>query len=97
MDERTRCGCNYSLAVICGLFTGIGVALYLAQDRCLDGGGRVSNAAWSCEGISGAASSLWELVTPGITAVVVFAGILVFLAVAAFGRRWLFRYGKHHG
>jgi hypothetical protein len=24
-------------------------------------------------------------------------GILVYIAVAILGRRWLFRYGKHHG
>jgi len=97
MDRDTKCGCNHSLAVICGTFASIAVALLLAEDRCLDRGGRVSDTAWSCEGVSGAVSSLWGLVTPGIVAVMVFVGVLVYFAVAVFGRRWLFRYGKHHG
>ena len=97
IDRGAKCGCNHSLAVICGTFASIAVALFLAEDRCLDAGGRVSDTAWSCEAASGAVSLLWGLVTPGIVAVMTFVGILVYVAVAVLGRRWLFRYGKHHG
>jgi hypothetical protein len=97
METGTKCGCNHSLAVICGFFASIAVALFLAEDRCLDSGGKVSDAAWICEGASGAVSSLWGLVTPGILAVAVFVGIPVYFVVAVLGRRWLFRYGKHRG
>jgi hypothetical protein len=86
-----NCGCTRSLGVICGVFAGIGVALFLAEDRCLDAGGRVSDTAWSCEAASGAVSSLWAFATPGIIAVAVFVGIPVYFAVTALGRRWLFR------
>jgi hypothetical protein len=96
METGTKCGCNHSLAVICGFFTSMAVALFLAEDRCLDSGGKVSDAAWTCESASGAVSLLWGLVTPGILAVAVFVGILVYIAAAILGRRWLFRYGKHH-
>jgi hypothetical protein len=97
METGTKCGCNHSVAVICGIFVGIAVALFLAEDRCLDAGGRLSDTAWTCEVASGAISSLWEWVTPGIIAVAVSVGIPVYLAVTVFGRRWIFRYGKHHG
>ena len=97
MEYGTKCGCNHSLAVSCGTFAGLLVALLLSEDRCLDAGGRLSDTAWTCEAASGAISSLWGWVTPGILAVAVVVGILVYFAVAAFGRRWLFRYGKHHG
>jgi hypothetical protein len=91
----TKCGCNHSLAVICGTFASIAVALFLAEGNCLDRGGRVSDTAWSCEGAAGAVTSLWGLVTPGIVALMVPVGVLVYFAVALLGRRWLFRYGKH--
>ena len=97
MHRDAKCGCNHSLAVICGAFAGMAVGLFLAEDVCLDRGGRVSDSAWSCEGLSGAASSLWGLVTPGIVAAMVVAGVLVYFAVAAAGRRWLFRYGRQQG
>lgn len=97
METGAKCGCNHSLAIICGIFSSVAVALFLAEDRCLDAGGRVSDASWSCEVASGAVSSLWGLVTPGIAAVAALAGIPVYLAVFVLGRRWLFRYGKNHG
>jgi hypothetical protein len=97
MKVAAKCGCNHSLAVICGVFAGIAVALFLAGNRCLDAGGRLSDTAWTCEAAPGAVSSLWSLMTPGIVAVTVFVGIAVYFAVIAIGRRWLFRYGKHHG
>jgi presenilin-like A22 family membrane protease len=94
METGARCGCNHSLAVICGVFAGIAVALFLAEDRCLDAGGRVSDTAWSCQPASGAVSSLWGLVTPGVAAVAILVGIAVYFAASVFGRRWLFRYGN---
>jgi hypothetical protein len=94
METGTKCGCNHSLAVICGAFAGMAVALFLAEDRCLDAGGRVSGAAWSCQDASGAVGSLWSLVTPGVAAAAVVVGIAVYLAASALGRRWLFRYGN---
>lgn len=94
METGTRCACNYSLAVICGVFAGVAVVLYLAGLRCLDAGGRLSDTAWTCEIAPGAIRSLWGLVTPGIIAVGVVIGALVYFVVAALGRRWLFRYGK---
>jgi hypothetical protein len=86
-----QCGCTRSLGVICAVFAGIAVALFLAEDRCLDAGGRVSDTAWSCETVSGAVSSLWAFATPGVIAVAVFVGIPVYFVVTALGRRWLFR------
>jgi len=97
MESGTQCACNHSLAVICGTFVGLLVALLLAEDRCLDAGGRLSDTAWTCEVASGATSSLWGWVTPGVIAVAVFASISVYFAVSVLGRRWIFRYGKHHG
>ena len=94
METGTKCGCNHSLALICGAFASMAVALFLAEDRCLEGGGRLSDAAWSCRDASGAVGSLWGLVTPGTAAVAVVVGIAVYLAASALGRRWLFRYGK---
>ena len=96
METRTKCGCNHSLAVICGIFVGGAVALFLAGDRCLDTGGRLSDTAWTCEVASGAISSLWGMVTPGIIVVAVLVGIPVYLAVTVFARRCIFRYGKDH-
>ena len=97
MDSGTKCGCNRSFGVICGIFAGIGVALLLAQSRCLDIGGRLSDTAWTCEASPGAVSSLWVLVSPGIVMVAVLGGVAVYFGVSAFARRWLFKYGKHHG
>ncbi len=94
METGTKCGCNYSLAAICGIFGGGAVALFLAEDRCLDAGGRLSDAAWTCELASAAITSVWTLVTPGIAAAAVLAGIPVYFAMTFIGRRWLFRYGK---
>lgn len=97
METGTKCGCNHSLAVICGIFAGVAVALFLAEDRCLDAGGRLSDTAWTCELASGAISSLWGWVTPGIITLAVFVGIPVYFAVTVFARRWIFRYGRNHG
>ena len=91
-----KCGCNHSLAVICGVFAGGAVALFFAQGRCLDAGGRLSETAWTCAA-GGATRSLWTLVTPGIAVAASLAAIAVYFAVAAIGRRWLFRYGSLQG
>ncbi len=91
MSPGIKCGCNYSLAVICAVFSAIAVALVLAQDRCLDAGGRLSDTAWTCQAASGAVSLLWGLITPGIVAVAALIGAAVYFGVAFAGRRWLFR------
>ena len=90
-----KCGCNHSLGVICGMFASIAVAAFLAEERCIDSGGRVSDTAWSCETAAGAIESLWALVTPGAAALVIVAiGVPVYLAVVAVGRRWIFAQGN---
>jgi hypothetical protein len=94
METGAKCGCNHSLAVICGVFAAIAVALVLAERVCVDSGWKASDTAWLCEAASGAATSLWALVTPGIAAMALLAGVPVYFAVAAAGRRWLFRYGR---
>ena len=94
MENGARCGCNHSLGVICGIFAGVAVVLFFAEDRCLDAGGQLSDAAWTCEVASGAISSLWALVTPGISALACMVGVPVYFAVTVLGRRWIFRYGK---
>ena len=97
METGAKCRCNHSLAIICAVFAGVAVALFLAEGRCLDVGGRLSDNAWTCEVLSGPVSSLWGLVTPAIIAVAVLVGVSVYFAVTVLGRRWIFRYGKHHG
>jgi presenilin-like A22 family membrane protease len=54
----------------------------------------LSGTAWTCEAASGGISSLWELVTPEISAVAILVGVPVYIAVAVFGRRWIFKYGE---
>ena len=89
MNDGMKCGCIHSLAATCGAFAGMLVALFIAQDACLAGGGRVSDAAWSCEAASGAIGSLWALVTPGSTALAILAAVVAYFAVAAVARRAL--------
>jgi len=89
-----KCGCNHSLAFVCGLFASLAATLLVAQDACLDGGGRLSEASWACEAAGGAIGPLWQFVTPGvIAATLVLVGVPVYFAIAYVGRRWLFRYG----
>ena len=84
----TPCGCNRSVAILGGLFAGLAACLVLAQGRCLDAGGKVSDAAWACEMASGASASLWSLVSPGMAVLVVLAvGVPVYVAANAVGRR----------
>ena len=90
-----KCGCNHSLAVICGLFASLAAALFIAEGRCLDAGGRLSDVSWACETPWGSLSPLWNLITPGVVAtMVIVVGVPVYFAVAYAGRRWLFRYGN---
>lgn len=86
----TPCGCNRSLAVLGGLFASLAACILVAEDRCRDAGGRVSEAAWVCELASGASSSLWSLVSPGVIAIAVVAiGVPVYFVVNALGRRFI--------
>jgi hypothetical protein len=86
----SACGCNRSVAVLCGLFAGLAACVFLAEDICRDGGGRVSDAAWVCEMASGASASLWSLLSPGVAGLAILAvGIPVYFAVNAAGRRIL--------
>jgi hypothetical protein len=65
------------------------VAALLAQDRCLDSGGRLSDAAWVCESAAGTVT-LWSLVSPAAIGVVALAvGVPVYLAVSGLGNRWI--------
>jgi len=98
MERATSCGCTRSLAAICAVFASIAVAAMLAEDRCLDRGGRVSDGAWTCAMPAGGIESLWALVSAGNMVLIVLAiGIPVYVAVSAMGRRWLFAYGARQG
>jgi hypothetical protein len=92
MRNDLVCRCGRSLALICALFASLAAAVLLAEDHCLDGGGRVSGAAWMCELGPGASQSLWTQVSPASVAFVVLAvGLPTYLVVAAVARRWLAR------
>lgn len=78
------CRCSQSIAAICGLFVSLAVAAILAEDRCRDAGGWVSDAGWACELASGATSSLWDLVSlPGVALVFLVVGVPVYFLVGA--------------
>ncbi len=86
----TPCGCNRSLAVLGALFASLAACVLLAEDRCRDGGGRVSDASWACDLASGATASLWSLVSPWTCLLVAaVVGVPVFLVVNAIGRRFI--------
>jgi hypothetical protein len=86
----TPCGCNRSLAVLAGLFASLAGCALLAEDRCLDGGGRVSDALWACDLASGTSASLWSLLPPWTYPLVAISvGVPVFLVVNAIGRRFI--------
>jgi hypothetical protein len=86
----TPCRCNRSLAVLGSLFAILAACVLLAEHACRDGGGRVSDAAWTCEAATGASASLWTLVSPGTIALVaITVGFPVFLALNAVGRRFI--------
>jgi hypothetical protein len=68
----------------------LAVAALLAQDRCLDSGGRLSDVAWICEGASGTVIALWSLISPVAIGLIALAvGLPVYLGVNAIGNRWI--------
>lgn len=81
-----------SVAAVCALFAALATAAIVAQRRCQDYGGRVSEAAWSCETGQGAVASLWTFVSPEILGLAALAvGIPVYWIVNFLGQRWLAR------
>ena len=86
----TPCRCNRSLAVLGGLFAALSACAFLAEDACLDLGGRVSDASWACELASGGAVSLWSLLSPSAVALGALAvGVPVAFVVNAIGKRFI--------
>lgn len=82
------CHCSRAPGAISAIFASLAVLALIAQDGCLEGGGRVSDVAWVCEAASGAGVNVWSLVSPlamGLVAVGV--GIPVYLAVNLVVRR----------
>lgn len=88
-DSATVCRCNRSLGVICAIFASLAVLALIAQDACLDSGGRVSDGAWVCEVASGASVNIWSLVSPlALFLVALGVGIPVYFGVNALGERF---------
>lgn len=88
----TACGCTRSVAFVCALFATLAAAAFLAEDRCLDAGGRVSDAAWVCEGLAVAGTSLWSLLSPATAGLLALAvGLPVYIVVDRIGQRLLVR------
>lgn len=86
--------CNRSLGVIAGIFASLAVLVLVAEDGCLDGGGRVSDVAWVCEAASGAAVNIWSLVSPfAVGLVALGVGIPVYFGVNALGGRLIAAFG----
>jgi hypothetical protein len=86
----TPCNCNRSLAILGGLFATLAACAFIAEDACLDGGGRVSDAAWACEFASEATVSLWSLLSPaGMAFAALVVGVPVALVVNAVGKRFI--------
>lgn len=86
----TPCRCNRSLAVLGGLFAALAACAFLAEDACLDRGGRVSDASWACELASGGAVSLWSLLSPsGVALAALAVGVPVAFVVNAIGKRFI--------
>lgn len=86
--ESVVCGCTRSVAAVCALFAALATGALLAGKRCVEGGGRVSDATWVCELASGGASSLWSLVSPLDAAIaILLVGVPVYLAASAIARR----------
>lgn len=89
------CRCSRSLAIVCALFSSLAVAGFLAEDRCRDAGGRVSDVAWVCELAGGVLHPLWAgLSLSRVTLVFLAVGVPVYLVVDALGRRWIGGRGK---
>lgn len=92
------CSCNRSLAAVCGLFASMAAALFFAEDKCLDAGGRISDTAWICETASGLAPSIWSLVSLRELAIVVLAvGVPVYFIVNAISTRLMAAADKRGG
>lgn len=88
ISETVVCGCTRSVAAVCALFAALATGSLLAGNRCVDGGGRVSDVAWVCELASGGASSLWSLVSPLDAAIAILVvGVPVYLVANAAARR----------
>jgi hypothetical protein len=97
-ESATVCGCRRSLGVISAIAASLAVLALIAEDGCLDGGGRVNDVAWICEVASGASVSIWSLVSPSAIGLVVLAiGIPVYLGTNAIGGRVIAAYGRRHG
>jgi hypothetical protein len=92
------CGCSRSLGVISAIFASLAVLALIAEDGCLDDGGRVSDVAWVCEVAAGASVSIWSLVSPfAISLVALGVGIPVYLGANAIGGRLIAAYSRRHG
>lgn len=97
-ENSTVCRCNRSLGVISAIFASLAVLGFIAENGCLDGGGRVSDVAWVCEVSSGASVSIWSLVSPfAIGLVALGIGVPVYFGANAIGGRFIAAYGKRHG
>jgi hypothetical protein len=88
IPENVVCGCTRSVAAVCALFAALATGSLLAGERCVEGGGRVSDVMWVCELAAGGASSLWSLVSPLDAAIaILLVGVPVYLAANAIARR----------
>jgi hypothetical protein len=84
--NATMCRCNRSLGVISAIFASLAALALVAQDRCLDIGGRVSDAAWVCE-VASSSVSIWSLVSPSaIGWVALGVGLPVYFGVNSIAR-----------
>jgi len=98
LENATMCGCSRSLGVISAIFASLAVLALIAEDGCMDGGGRVSDVAWVCEVASGISVNIWSLVSPfAIGLVVLGIGVPVYLGANAIGGRLIAAYGRRHG
>ena len=97
-EDAIPCRCNRSIGVISAIFASLGVLAFIAQDGCLDSGGRVSDAAWVCEVASGVTVNIWSFVSPlAVGLVALGVGVPVYFGVNAMGGRFIAAYGKRHG
>lgn len=84
----SSCACSRSLAVICAVAAAGAFAALFAHGACRELGGRLSEAAWVCE-TAGSAIPFWSLVSvQGALLSLILAGVPVYLAVMAIGRRF---------
>ena len=80
------CGCIRSPGAITALFATLAAIAFIAQDACLDVGGRVNE--WTCETAAGTAVSLWSLPSPFLMGAAALAlGAPTYFAVNALVRR----------